>query len=59
MDIHHVIVCYRTRALTDPPMVSREAKEYVWIGRSWRRQVKDLRAPTVVKAMLSDYFRSQ
>jgi len=58
-DLHHVIVCYRTRALTDPPLVSREAREYVWIGRNWRNQVKELRAPTVVKAMLSDYFGSQ
>jgi ADP-ribose pyrophosphatase YjhB (NUDIX family) len=54
-DLHHVIVCYRTKALTDPPIVSREAKEYVWTDR---RRVGGLRAPTVVKNMLSDYFRS-
>jgi len=54
--IHHVIVCYRTRAVTDPPMISREAKEYVWIGR---KQVSKLVAPEVVKKMLSDHFRSK
>jgi ADP-ribose pyrophosphatase YjhB (NUDIX family) len=52
--IHHVIVCYRTKALTKPPTVTREAKEYVWIGS---RQVKGLKTPRVVKDMLSDYFR--
>lgn len=54
--LHHVMVCCKTMALTDPPTVSREAKEYVWVGR---RQVKGLRALVVVRNMLSDYFRSQ
>jgi len=55
-NIHHEVVCYRTTALTDPPMVSREAKEYVLIGR---RQVKGLKEPRVVRDMLSDYSRSR
>jgi len=54
--VHHVIVCYRTRVVTDPPMISREAKEYVWIGR---KQVSKLVAPEVVKKMLSDHSRSK
>jgi hypothetical protein len=54
--LHHVIVCYRIGLLQIRRMVSREAKEYVWVRR---RQVKGLRAPTVVRNMLSDCFRSQ
>ena len=30
-NLHLVMVRYRTR--TDPPRVSREVKEYLWIGR--------------------------
>lgn len=51
--VHHVIVCYGTKALNYPPTVTREAKEYAWTGIE---QFKQLNAPTVVKDMLSDYF---
>jgi ADP-ribose pyrophosphatase YjhB (NUDIX family) len=52
--LHHVITCYRTKALTDPPKVSREAKEHAWINR---KQVTGLTAPDVVKTMLFEHFK--
>jgi ADP-ribose pyrophosphatase YjhB (NUDIX family) len=53
--LHHVIVCYRTKAVTDQPMVTREAREWIWKDR---KGIERLTAPGVVKEMLSDYFRS-
>jgi hypothetical protein len=55
-NLHHMIFCYRTRAIPYPLMVSREGKEYAWIGM---KQVQSLGPSKVVKDMLSDHFRSQ
>jgi len=55
-DLHHVIVCYRTKALTNQPKVTREAREWVWKDR---KGIERLDAPRVVRAMLSDYFESR
>ena len=51
--IHHIVIAYKTRVIGGEAVVTRESREYAWIGV--KEIEKSPRIPEVFKRIISDF----